>query len=213
MNRIRLFFWTRFAFNALVSEDFERAGSYFEKIRNRCPDRMGTRYNLGLACLGMERFEEAEGAFSGEIRRFGESPERVRALGDLYYIWGKGEQAHACYRKVTGMQPSPLLEERVALLEREDGPERIRKAHSTFKEGVEAMKGGHGERAIREFRKTVDFDPTHFQALNNLGTLFLDKGEAAAAVGWFEAALALAEMRPVRENLLRARQAMDGAAP
>ncbi|VFQ46159.1 tetratricopeptide repeat protein [Desulfoluna butyratoxydans] len=188
MTFIRLFFYKRFALNAFVLQDYEKALTYFGKIAALCPDTPGAYYNMGLCLMGLKRFEEAEAAFKEDVRKNGMSHERCRALGDLGYLWGKKENAITWYERCRALSDdhpdSPWLDRRLALIASVNDMAPLQESQRLLEEGIACMAKKKNAVAESAFEKAVAKDPTNIQALNNLGVLRMEVNrdpEGAAA--------------------------------
>src|SRR6056297_530752 len=97
-DKIFIYLWRRKALNSFVSNEFEKSLKYFKKIYKKNPNEKGIRYNLGLVSLAMKNFKEAKNYFKENYLR-NQNYINTKALGDVYYLWGKQEKAINYYQK------------------------------------------------------------------------------------------------------------------
>ena len=126
MNKIKLFFLNRFALNAYISTDYTKALKYYEKILRNNPCHPGLMYNIGLCYFAMKDYARAESFFMDELDRYGETGDRLRTLGDLYYRWKKREQALFFYKQLEEYlnYSENWLKTRIGILENEKDAEK-----------------------------------------------------------------------------------------
>lgn len=71
---------------------------------------------------------------------------------------------------------------------------------------------GEEEASVRDIQRTLALEPRHFGALSGLGLILMGRGRIEAAIGAFEAALALHPHLPAaRHHLERLRREQAGA--
>lgn len=201
----------RFALNSFISGDFTRAEKYFLRLKEDDPDRMGADHNMGLVKLGLKQYADAEKYFLRDVELFGESYVRSRTLGDLYYIWGRREQAgkrySAALRQGENNSDEALLRERIAICSDENAFVAVAESHRTFEEGVRVQKTGDVAAAKRSFENAVEKDPTNFQAWNNLGSILMgDSSTYPQAVKCFSRARRYSTLPSIVHNLEEARK-------
>ncbi len=201
----------RFALNSFVSGDFERAEKYFRRLKEDDPDRMGVDQNMGLVKLGLKQFAEAEKFFLRDAELFGESYVRSRTLGDLYYIWGRREQARnrysAALRQGENNSDETLLRERSVICSDESAFAAVGESHRSFEEGVRLQKAGDAAAAKASLENAVKHDPTNFQAWNNLGSILMDDSSTyRQAVECFSRARRYSTLPSIVHNLEEARK-------
>ncbi|HUX14259.1 MAG TPA: hypothetical protein VMW87_14620 [Spirochaetia bacterium] len=196
----------RFALNAFVTGDYERAEKYFLRLKSDEPDRLGADHNMGLVKLGLRQYAEAEAYFLRDRELFGGSYLRSRTLGDLYYIWGDREKASKWYsaalKESEDEVDKTLLRERVKICSRESSFAAVQESHRSFEAAVLQQKSGELERAREMLELAVQQDPTNFQAWNNLGSVFMeDPARQTDAVSCFTRARAYSSIPAIVRNL------------
>ncbi len=211
MNRIKLFFFNRFALNAYISQDYPKALFWYEKILNTNTERVGLMHNIGLCHFAMNDYDNAETFLLEELSRYGDTDGRLRTLGDLYYRWKKGDQALVFYRRLHDYlnQDECWLKIRIALLENGAKTQKALCAADRLDEALEKMKCGLADDARNLLELGAEEDPSSFQILNNLGIIALQEdNDAAKAVSFFEQAEKLMPIPMHRANLKKARSIM-----
>jgi len=213
MKNLRLFFLTRFALNAFISEDYRKALRYFEKIRQISPDYPGISYNMGLCCLGMQEYESAEARLLEDLEEFGESPDRLRILGDLYYRWGRQNRALESYirlSEITGNDDEEgWLMKRIDLLRSDESAEKALAAAAGLDTALIAMKEKDYGKARHLLEEAAEADPSSFQILNNLGVVAMraDRDPERALI-YFRKAESLMPLPVHKENIRKAEKAL-----
>jgi Flp pilus assembly protein TadD len=177
LGRIRLWLLRRKGLNALSDNNWSRAIEAFESLNHLNPEDRGAVHNLALAYMGAERFEDAEQCFLENLKRLGEYYPRLRALADLYYLWGKREQAQRYYRKAldeAGDEAKALIEERIRLTADDKTFSAVQQADRAYRAGVKALQEEIYSEAAEHFREAARKDPSHVLAWNNLGTVLMN---------------------------------------
>jgi len=213
IQRLRIAHLERKGFNALSGGDYRAAVDSFTEILRREPSRTGTRHNLGLAYLGLEEFEKAEQCFLKDLELLGDYFPRLKVLGDLYYIWGKREEANRWYRRALeekeAKQSEKLLSQRLRQTESAEAFEKVRQADEAYRRGVEFLKADSSQEALDSFRAAAQLNPTHVLAWNNQGTVLMNNfdapGEARKA---FEAGIEMEPLPILQMNLQKAAEAV-----
>lgn len=201
----------RLAVRAFLAGDYDRAARYFEKVQGRDPNRSGINHNLGLVRLAQRRFEEAEELFLEDLERYGDAYRRLRVAGDLYYLWGKRREARRYYERALEEcereAEQGLLEQRIQNCADEVSFERVMESHRLYNEGNKAMQSNDFRTARELYEKSVDCDTTNYQALNNLGAVWMNyEKQPDRAVEYFERAAELSNLGSVGANLQKARK-------
>ncbi len=170
--------WRRFALNSLISGDYEKAEKYFRKIHRYNPNEPGFDYNLGLVKLAQFKYEDAESYFKNDISLYGESYERLRVMGDLYYVWGKREEAASWYEKALqeckNEIDKSLIKARLHNCSKIESFNNVVLSYRYYNEGNKLLESKEDEEALNLFSKAVELDNTNFQALNNKGSILMN---------------------------------------
>ncbi len=208
MHSIKLFFYNRFAFNALVSEEYFKAIKYFTKIKKINPKQKGINYNLGLCYLGNKDFANSEASLLSTLDIESGNTELYKTLGDLYYLWDKQDQAltYYCeYRERTNPKViGNWLKARIALLKASNDMTQIHIANQSLEDGIICMKQKSYKKAEQAFNTATTIDPSNYQAFNNLGVLMLRQySNLEKALYYFNKATYLNQSPIYRANLIR----------
>lgn len=209
------FFWNRFAFNNLVSGNYEKAEKYFRKLYRQDSDRLGVRYNLALSRLAQKDYTEAETLFQEEIQCFGKNTERLKALGDLYWLRGERDAAADYYQQTLEHDPSGsyrhLLNARLTKCRDKTQFANAQEGLKHYEHGDLLLNANDLDQAFEEYLTAADLDDSNFQAFNNLGTILLNhRKQPAEAIPWFEKALALTSLPTLQNNLRKAQDDLAG---
>jgi tetratricopeptide (TPR) repeat protein len=213
-------YYERRALNAFVENDFPKARDLFEKMLKKWPQRIGIRHNLGLVYVALRDFQAAEACFLKELEDYGESVSRHRALGDLYFSWGKAEASAQHYEKAlalaraetsgsrSGIAPDiNFMQRRIALCNNKEAFQRAMGGEEALQRGLEAQQQKDWDRSYREFKTAIEADPTNFPAWNNRGSIamniFKDYAEAERC---FTEAAKLTAAPAIQQNLLLVRK-------
>ncbi len=197
----------------MVSGNYDKAEKYFLRIHRYKPSISGFEYNLGLIKLAQSKYDEAELFLKKDISLYGESYNRLRVIGDLYYIWGRREDASVSYKKAFSECESDvdrnILNIRIQKCSSENAFDKVRKSHMLYKKGNHLLKSGKNTEALKAFSDAVEQDGTHFQALNNKGTVLMNTfHKYAEALKCFEQASKLTNLPAIHGNVLKARESL-----
>ena len=214
MHSIMLFFYNRFAFNALISEEYVKAIKYFKKIKKINPEQKGIDYNLGLCYLGNKDFTNSEVSLLSALNLESNKTELYKTLGDLYYLWGKQDQAltyYCKYREFTNPEVAGnWLKIRIDLLKASDDINKISIANQSLEDGIICMKQKSYTKAEQAFNTATTIDPSNYQAFNNLGVLMLrQNNNPEKALYYFNKATVLNPSPIFRANLIRIKKQID----
>ncbi len=207
--RFKVEMLVRSGLNKYVAGDYTGAEEAFQAVLELQPSRPGIHHHLALVWAARGDFERAEPLLLKELEDFGEHYPRLRVLGDLYYQWGKRDEAVAMYTRALAEEcpdsDRMYITERIAVA---GDPLRFKdalKSRDTLLEGNRLLESGNHEEAARMFQQAVEFDRTNVSGWNNLGVVYLDHlnvpGEAVAA---FHKALELQDVPWIRSNLNKA---------
>ena len=205
--------YTRLGFNALVSEQYEKAEKYFLKIRKRTGEALGTNHNLGMVYLACGDFERAETCFLRELEKFGDSYSRSKVLADVYYAVQNAEKSLLYYRLAEGQafdEPDlPWVRERIGICENTD---RFRDAGTSCalcKQGIRAEQNSDLAGALDYYTKAIQKDPTNVQALNNAGACCERQKNLNKAGKYFKQAYDLSGLPAIGQNLGKIERAIS----
>jgi len=133
---------------------------------------------------------QAESACGQALKLDPSLREVTAALGQLYFVSGRYEQATAMYRDAISSDP-----------ENADGYVGLGEALDAQHRATEAE---------RAFRKAVDVEPTYWGAQNALGDFLLRHGRASAAIATFRRVTELIPASPLAFNNLGAALLVSG---
>jgi len=212
-------YFERRALNALVSGQYEKAETYFLTLIQRWGSHPGLAHNVALAQFALKKYDQAETNFLAELEAYGETEERLKALGDLYFAWGRREDAQKRYAEALRLAqeadpPSRppeaeirFLQKRISLCSHDDRFSQAQGSLALLDRGNSLLAEGRWDEAYAAFEAAVAADPTCYPALNNLGYIALNHRRAYAdAAARFRSAAALSPLPTVRQNLLLAEQ-------
>ncbi len=213
MFRLLIPIWQRLAFNNLVMGNYFKAEKYFRRIHRYAPSQAGFEYNIGLVNLAQSNYEKAESFFNKDITIYGESYDRTRVMGDLYYIWGKREQAGEWYRKALtdcdSTVDNNLLTMRIQKCNSKKAFENVQNSHILYNKGNEFLKGKKYKEAMEAFSAAVEQDNTNFQALNNKGSILMNNFKKYEdSLDCFKKALSMSSLPAISINIKKAREVL-----
>ncbi|GAB1484627.1 hypothetical protein MASR2M78_34450 [Treponema sp.] len=210
-------FFERRALNAYVVGDYAKAERGFAAMLRRGGMRLGVRHNLALARLALKDYVGAEKCFLGELEDYGESFSRLRALADLYYAWGKSDQAEQyytealkIYQKDNAPSKAPIEEKRfaelrLALCRDSVAFQLSREAELALDQGNALLQEKRWDEAYVSFERAIKLDASCFPALNNLGVIAMNqRKDYPDAIKRFKAAAKLSSAPALRMNLAKA---------
>ncbi|AEJ20602.1 tetratricopeptide repeat protein [Gracilinema caldarium] len=209
-------FYERRALNAFVENDFPKARDLFNKMLKKWPQRIGIRHNLGLVYVALRDFQAAETCFLKDLEDYGESVSRHRALGDLYFSWGKASESAQHYEKALALaraenrgsrsEISPdinFMQRRIALCNNEEAFRKAMEGEAALQRGLAAQQHKDWELAYREFKTAAEADPTNFPAWNNRGSIAMNMyKDIDEAKRCFAEAAKLSAAPAIMQNLL-----------
>jgi tetratricopeptide (TPR) repeat protein len=132
-------------------------------------ERPKAYFNLGLTLVRLQRPNDAEEKLRAALRLEPDMAEAHSALGGVFAMQGKTEQALAEYREAVRLNPS------------------LASAHANL--GVALANKGQAEDAIDELLRAIDLDPNQSQWRYNVAALLAQRGRRDAAIEQLEAAL------------------------
>lgn len=201
------------ATNYLFGGEFEKARRLFLKLHAAEPGVPGMRHNLALTYIGEQRFAEGERLLLEELSDFGEHYPRLKALADLYYMWGRREAASEFYAQALDTdcpeEEKPLIRRRIEITGDAARFERARESLKRLADGNELLGEDRWEEALQAYQTAVELDETNLQALNNTGTIQLNHArDPALALETFKRACAWSPLPWLRSNLMQAQRAL-----
>lgn len=220
MSRSLLYrYFERRALNALVSGQYDKAEAYFLTLIRRWGSHPGLTHNVGLAQFALKKYDQAEANFLAELESYGETSARLKALADLYFVWGRREEAQTRYAEALRLAQAEdprsrppeaeirYLQKRLNLCSHGDRFSQARESLAYLDRGNSLLAEGRWDEAYAAFEAAVALDPTCYPAFNNLGYIALNHRRAYAdAAARFRAAAALSPLPAVRQNLMLAEQ-------
>ena len=204
-------YYQRRTLNAMVQNRWDEAECFILKQIARQGISMGLQYNLSLIYLGQERKQEAYDTLLSCVDAYGESLRLCRMLGDIQYIQGERLGALKWYKKALSDSPDEkeahLISQRVLVLGDEQRYQRVLTNQADVEQARSVFTSNPDE-ALELYLRVVGDDPTHVEALNNLGSLYLDEfQEAKKAESYFVQVLELVDSSAAAKNLAKARKA------
>jgi len=212
MQNIFSTFHERFGINAYVRGDYASAEKWFRKVEVLEPDSLSVLRNLGLILLARGDAEGAERYLLREEKLYGKSFHRHAAIADIAYARGKRKEAERRYALALGEpEAAPdgsaasvrgIMETRLAICRDEQRYVRTREAMKVFEDAQALSARREYEAAIRRFLESAELDETNWSALNNAGSLYLDRlKQPEKALEFFERAFAISRNLQVARNL------------
>ncbi len=204
-------YYQRRTLNAMVQNKWEEAERFLLKQISHKGTSMGLQYNLALVYLGQDRKQDAYDTLLSCVDTYGESIRLCRMLGDIQYMHGKRLDAIRWYTAAIADNPnekeSKLILRRIEILGDENRYQQVL-VNQEKVEQARLLFATKPEQALDLYLSVVKDDPTHVEALNNLGSLYLDEfHDAEKAESCFMLVLELVESSAAAQNLAKARKA------
>ncbi len=195
----------RQALNSLALGEYEKAEALFKKFYKTGKTVQGIRHNIGVCLMAREQFAEAEPWFKQEMDDFGECFSRTLALGDLYYNWGRREEALDYYTRTlkdcSNETMKRFLSVRIGICKKEEAFADAQESLKLLKEGRSLSEQGDYDRALELLDRSFALDKSQYQGLNEAGVILLNKkNDPAGALERFEKALRLSDLSIIRKN-------------
>lgn len=198
-------FYTRLGFNALVSEQFDKAEHYFLKICKKTSYAMGSNHNLGLVYFAAGKFSSARDCFLKEIESFGPTYSRVKALGDVYYEMKDAQNSKIQYNSAIELgsnQPDlAMVKTRIDICKDNELFKKASLSTAICKKGILAEETEDFSQALTYYIDAVEKDPSNIQALNNAGACCERLKDLKKARFYFNQAFKLSGLPVIGKNL------------
>lgn len=209
--------------SAFSAGNYDKAERYFRKIEQKDPNSMTVLRNLGLVLMAKGEAEAAESYLLREEKLYGKSFHRHAALADIAYARGKRREAEKRYRLALGEAESadggsaevlrPLISMRLAICADEKSFASSRESMKVFNEAQELKANGEAAKAVEAFLRSAALDPSNWPALNNAGTLYLEKlGNPKEALLLFEKAYESSRNMHAARNMELAKRKLEGGS-
>ncbi len=204
--------------NAYMAGKLDAAESWFRRLEKDEPDSLRVLRNLGVVMLAKGRHQEAESYLRREEKRFGPAYFRHCALADLAYAAGRREEARKRYSLALAdpeaHRDRPMLELRLGICSDPEAFARSRESVLRFAEGNRARAAGDIDAAIAAYEECFSLDPSAWSAMNNAGTLYLERRhDPATALGLFRKAQGLVCQPSLANNARLAEKALARVSP
>jgi len=206
--KIGLAMQKRQALNAFASGDFESARTLFLRILETEKESPGYGWNAGLASMALKDYEQAEYYLKRELELFGPAGDRLKALGDLYFMTGNRESALKYYDDaLEHFDHDKWLVRRLEQCADEAVFADAQESLTLYDKGRVHMADEDIDEAEECFGRAVELDHSNFAAWNELGVCALNfRCNPEKAAESFEKALEFTDLPAVRRNLAEARR-------
>lgn len=207
---LKKWLYGRMALNNMTAGNPDKAEKWYRKLEVIEPESLAVLHNLGVICIALKKYGEAERYLLREIEFFGESEIRSRILGDLYYVSGNREKAGHMYgkaltllQKVSGdKSTAKFLRRRIKHCAENMAYEKALEGMKFYEEGLAFYSKGDYMEALKSYNRAVQCDNSSYMALNAAGTLLMNNvKDYDQARDFFRKALDLADMPLIRSNL------------
>ena len=154
-------------------QNFSCAARGWKKVLELAPEKppKGTRFNLGLAFLGLQDFGSALIHFERDAELQPLNSESVAKVGLCYASLGKTEKAIEWYKKALSIDPDI--------------------SWPNYNLGTLYYELGRNEEAVKHLQRQLDLTPQYPDALSNLGLAYIELTEFGKALAAFRAAIKL----------------------
>lgn len=205
-----IWLYRRLALNNMTAGKTEKAEIWYKKLESLEPESLEVLHNLGVICISLKKFDEAEKYLLREIELFGSSEIRCRVLGDLYHSSGEREKAGKAYGKALALLSDGAGDKTIERFLRR----RIKQCRDTtsytkaingaryYEEGIALYSKGDYTKAFDLYEKAVECDNANFMAYNAAGTVLMNSiKDYENARTYFIKALELANLPLIQGNL------------
>jgi len=180
----------------IIEKEFDQGVEEFQRAIQLDPENVNTYIDLAKAYIGMKQPDEAFAALKQGLAKKLNSTPLVLALGDIYLVTGKAEEAETQYRRALELDPGSealliKLSRFYQLIMR-----KWEKAEETLQQLVEKNPKsevahvqlgdfyvyiGQRDKAIVNFEKAFDLNPKFEVAQEKIITYYLDGGKLEKA--------------------------------
>lgn len=210
LKQFLIWLYRRLALNNMTAGKTEKAEIWYKKLESLEPESLEVLHNLGVICISLKKFNEAEKYLLREIELYGNSEIRYRVLGDLYHSSGKREEAARAYGKALSLLQEGVGDKSIERFLRR----RIKQCRDAssytkaidgaryYEEGIALYSKGDYSKAFDLYKKAVECDNASFMALNAAGTVLMNSiKDYENARTYFIKALELADLPLIQGNL------------
>lgn len=207
---LKKWFFERMALNSMTAGKSLKAEKWYKRLEPLEPDNLAVLHNLGVICIDLKKFREAERYIKREIELYGESGVRLRILGDLYYNEGSMDKAGKVYGKALSLfqengrdeRTENFLRKRISICKNKSLSARAVESNMLLEQAPSLLSKGKFNDALDFFLKAAEYDKSSYMALNSAGTVLLNHvRDYAGARDCFRKALELADIPLIRSNL------------
>jgi len=206
----RKWLYGRLALNYMTAGKSEKAEIWYKRLKSLEPESLAVLHNLGVICISLKKFDEAEKYLLREIELYGDSDIRYRILGDLYYNSGRRENAGKAYGKSLTLLQNGIGDKSTERFLRRRIKQCKEISHYTkamdgaryYEEGMALYSKGDYVKAFELYQKAVECDNASYIALNAAGTVLMNSiKDYENARTFFLKALELADIPLIQGNL------------
>lgn len=210
VNDFKKWVYKRMALNNMTAGRPAKAERWYKRLEIIEPESIEVLHNLGVVSIALKKFRDAEFYLRRVIEIYGESPVRLRILGDLYYQEGSMEKAGKTYGKaLAGLQrmntdrsTENFLRKRIGICNDRSLSAKAVESGRLMDSGPDLLSDGKFTEALTLFLKAAEYDRSSYMALNSAGTILLNNiQDYMKARDCFRKALDLAEIPLIKQNL------------
>jgi tetratricopeptide (TPR) repeat protein len=188
----------------LVSGNYTEALRYYKKAITQYPFNAATYSEIGTCYEKLKQYPKAIEAYKQAIKTEADYTVAIGALGGIYYLEGRYDDALGMYEKIIKIRPDAQTYRNIGNLLDDMG--RREEAVDAFKNAIKAnpkdalayndlgsvyFKLNLVDDAIKAFEKAKEIDPNCAFAYNNLGSFYFNSGRYEKALELFEKAIKL----------------------
>ncbi len=197
-------------YNALGSQNYTKAASYFRRVAAAYPDEQGVNYNLAVSLAGAGSCTEAIYYLRQELEVSGPVYNVLRALGEISFSSGRREDARRYLKQAIELAGESEDALKLKQLYRATGDktlyEKSMRGRELFELGVSQMDAGHFVEARELYNQSLQYDQGNALIYNNLGVIALNHDhDAGQAEEYFLKAIECEDLPIFRMNLRKAR--------
>ncbi len=205
-DKLKVKFYERKAFNSLIDNDYMKSIQYFEKIKYIDPNKKGLWYNMGIAYLSLKDYDKAEKCFLKELYRDKDNFNIIRALADLYYVWGKLDKAKERYNKILDIvfddKEKDYIKRRIEKCKNPEDKDDIIKSYDIYNQAVVLVNEKEYDEALELLNKAVELDDTNIPAMSSMGSIYMSiKKDYDKTLKYFKLINDMLDVPAVKQNI------------
>ncbi len=108
---------------AMTAKDYDTAETHYRRSLGQDPDLLVARLNLATLLIDLDRYQEAETLLDDALAQRPDHPRTLFLMGESACQQGRLDEAIALWERALAIEPSPMIESRLARARRLKGAE------------------------------------------------------------------------------------------